>query len=111
MPILVFNQLGLGAPRPTTEMLQLADRSIVHLDGMIEDVLLQTGQFIHPTYFIISYYEADEHVPIILGRLLLATVDAVIKVYEEKMIFRIDNVEIVLMCTRKFSFQVIMKTS
>ncbi|XP_075083621.1 uncharacterized protein LOC142167356 [Nicotiana tabacum] len=33
MPLLVFKKLGLGAPRPTTVMLQLADRSYVYPEG------------------------------------------------------------------------------
>ncbi|XP_019242063.1 PREDICTED: uncharacterized protein LOC109222115, partial [Nicotiana attenuata] len=53
-------ELGLGAPRPTTVMLQLADRSIAHPEGVIEDVLLQIGKFIFPADFIILDYEADE---------------------------------------------------
>nr|XP_016462505.1 PREDICTED: uncharacterized protein LOC107785668 [Nicotiana tabacum] len=53
MPLSVFKQLGLGAPRPTMVMLQLADRSY-------------------------------ELVPIILGRPLLATGDAIIKVPRRK---------------------------
>ncbi|XP_075099122.1 uncharacterized protein LOC142175997 [Nicotiana tabacum] len=40
MPLSVFKQLGLGAPRPTTVMLQLADRSYVYPERVIEDVLL-----------------------------------------------------------------------
>ncbi|XP_070024997.1 uncharacterized protein [Nicotiana sylvestris] len=40
MTLSLFKQLGLGAPRPTTKMLQLADRSTTHPDGVIEDVLL-----------------------------------------------------------------------
>ncbi|XP_019242539.1 PREDICTED: uncharacterized protein LOC109222668, partial [Nicotiana attenuata] len=60
-------QLGLGAPRPTTVMLQLADRSIAHPEGVIGDVLLQIGKFIFPADFIILDYKADELVPIILG--------------------------------------------
>ncbi|XP_070053944.1 uncharacterized protein [Nicotiana tomentosiformis] len=60
-------QLGLGAPKPTTVMLQLADRSIAYPEGVIGDVLLQIGKFIFPVDFIILDYEADEHVPIILG--------------------------------------------
>ncbi|XP_075078852.1 uncharacterized protein LOC142164618 [Nicotiana tabacum] len=84
MPLSLFKQLGLGAPRPTTVMLQLADRSIAHPEGVIEDVLLQIGKFIFPADFIILDYEADELVPIILGRPLLATSDAIIK--EEKLL-------------------------
>ncbi|XP_009617346.1 uncharacterized protein [Nicotiana tomentosiformis] len=67
MPLSMFKQLGLGASRPTTVMLQLADRSFVYLEGVIEDVLLQIGKFIFPADFIILDYEADELVPIILG--------------------------------------------
>ncbi|XP_070051541.1 uncharacterized protein [Nicotiana tomentosiformis] len=67
MPLSVFKQLGLGAPRPTTVMLQLVDRSYVYLEGVIEDVLLQIGKFIFPADFIILDYVADELVPIILG--------------------------------------------
>ncbi|XP_075098830.1 uncharacterized protein LOC107785474 [Nicotiana tabacum] len=33
-----FRQLGLGEPRPTTVILQLVDRSLAHLEGVIEDV-------------------------------------------------------------------------
>ncbi|XP_070003553.1 uncharacterized protein [Nicotiana sylvestris] len=53
MPLLVFKQLGLGAPRPTTMMLQLADRSYVYHEGVIEDVLLHIGKFIFLADFII----------------------------------------------------------
>ncbi|XP_009770567.1 uncharacterized protein [Nicotiana sylvestris] len=60
MPLSLFKQLGLGAPRPTTVMLQLANRSIAHPEGVIEDVLLQIGKFIFPADFIILDYEADE---------------------------------------------------
>nr|XP_009774766.1 PREDICTED: uncharacterized protein LOC104224764 [Nicotiana sylvestris] len=71
MSLSLFKQLGLGAPRPTTVMLQLADRSIAHPEG------------------------ADELVPIILGQPLLATGDAIIKVREGKMILRVDDKEAV----------------
>uniref|UniRef100_A0A1S3YY73 Uncharacterized protein n=1 Tax=Nicotiana tabacum TaxID=4097 RepID=A0A1S3YY73_TOBAC len=67
MPLSLFKQLVLGALRPTTVMLQLADRSIAQLEGVIEDVLMQIGKFIFPADFIILDYEVDELVPIILG--------------------------------------------
>ncbi|XP_070039475.1 uncharacterized protein [Nicotiana tomentosiformis] len=95
MPLSLFKKLDLGAPRSTIVMLQLADRSIAYPKGVIEDVLLQIGKFIFPADFIILDYEADEQVPIILGRLLLDTYDAIIKVREGKMIMREDNEEVV----------------
>ncbi|XP_070056234.1 uncharacterized protein [Nicotiana tomentosiformis] len=67
MPLSLFKQLGLGALRPTTVMLQLADMSIAYPERVIEDVLLQIGKFIFPANFIVLDYEADEQVPIILG--------------------------------------------
>ncbi|XP_070009564.1 uncharacterized protein [Nicotiana sylvestris] len=75
--------------------IDLADRSMTHPKGVIEDVLLQIGKFIFPADFIILDYEVDELVPIILGRPLLATGDAIIKVREGKMILRVDDEEAV----------------
>ncbi|XP_075096453.1 uncharacterized protein LOC107801747 [Nicotiana tabacum] len=60
MPLSLFKQLVMGAPRPTTVMLQQADRSIAYPEGVIEDVLLQIGKFIFSAGFIILDYEADK---------------------------------------------------
>ncbi|XP_070021885.1 uncharacterized protein [Nicotiana sylvestris] len=95
MSLSLYKQLGLGAPKPTTVMLQLPDRSIAYAKGVIEDMLLKIGKFIFLTDFIILDFEADEKVSIILGRPLLATGDAIIKVREGKMIVRVDNGEVV----------------
>ncbi|XP_019241493.1 PREDICTED: uncharacterized protein LOC109221466 [Nicotiana attenuata] len=59
MPLSIFRQLGLGEPRPTTVILQLADRSLAHPEGVIEDVLVQVGSFVFPVDFIILDYEPD----------------------------------------------------
>ncbi|XP_070041455.1 uncharacterized protein [Nicotiana tomentosiformis] len=57
MPLSLFKQLGLGAPRPTTVMLQLADRSIAYPEGVFQDVLLQIRKFIFLADFVILDYE------------------------------------------------------
>ncbi|XP_062118694.1 uncharacterized protein LOC133832349 [Humulus lupulus] len=72
--------LGIGEARPTTLTLQLADRSMVHPEGKIEDVLVQVDKFIFPADFIILDYEEDRDVPIILGRPFLATGRTIIDV-------------------------------
>nr|XP_016446225.1 PREDICTED: uncharacterized protein LOC107771386 [Nicotiana tabacum] len=95
MLLSVFKQSGLGALRYTTVRLQLADRSYVYPEGVIEDVLLQIGKLIFPADFIILDYVTNELVPIILGQPLLAIGDAIIKVREGKMILRVDNEEAV----------------
>ncbi|XP_019258168.1 PREDICTED: uncharacterized protein LOC109236441 [Nicotiana attenuata] len=80
MPLSIFRQLGLGEPRPTTVILQLADRSFAHPEGVIEDELVQVGSFIFPADFIIHDYEPDQEVPFLLGRPFLATGRAIIYV-------------------------------
>ena len=63
-----------------TVTLQLPDRSIVYLKGKIEDVLVKVDKFIFPADSIVINFEADQEVPIILGRLFLATRKALIDV-------------------------------
>ncbi|XP_022158733.1 uncharacterized protein LOC111025193 [Momordica charantia] len=72
MPLSIYKKLGMGEARPTTITLQLADRSITHPEGKIEDVLVQVDKFIFPADFIILDYDADTKVPIILGRQFLS---------------------------------------
>lgn len=69
MPTSIFHKLGLGKPRPTTIMLQLADRSVSRPDGIVEDVLVQVGSLIFPVDFVILDFEPDPAVPLILKKL------------------------------------------
>ncbi|XP_070042696.1 uncharacterized protein [Nicotiana tomentosiformis] len=91
MSLSVFRQLSFYEPRPTTVILQLADRSLAHPKGVIEDVLVQVGSFIFPADFIILNYEPDQEVPFILGRPFLATSRAIIDVCEGKMTMRVGD--------------------
>ncbi|KAL5583077.1 hypothetical protein UlMin_015519 [Ulmus minor] len=56
MPLSIFKKLGIGEARPTTVSLQLADRSIAHPEGKIEDVLVKVDKFIFPVDFIVLDY-------------------------------------------------------
>ena len=80
MSLSIFRRLGLSEARPTTVTLQLADRSLKHPRGVIEDVLVKVEKFIFPTYFIVLDMEKDKEIPIILGRPFLATSRAMIDV-------------------------------
>ncbi|XP_038889260.1 uncharacterized protein LOC120079161 [Benincasa hispida] len=91
MPLSIFKKLNIGNTRPTTNTLQLADRSITHPEGKIEDVLVQVDKFIFPTDFIILDYEADVGVPIILGHSFLATRRALIDVQKGELTIRVDD--------------------
>ena len=82
LPYSMYKQLGLGELKPTSITLSLADRSIKIPKGTIEDVLIQVDKFYYPVDFIVLDTEpvalGANHVPIILGRLFLATSNAII---------------------------------
>ncbi|XP_062086086.1 uncharacterized protein LOC133792186 [Humulus lupulus] len=88
MPMSIFKKLGIGEARPTTVTLQLADLSMAHPEGKIEDVLVQVDKFIFPADFIILDYEVDRDVPIILGRPFLATGRTLIDVEKGELTMR-----------------------
>ncbi|KAM6583489.1 hypothetical protein CsatB_010491 [Cannabis sativa] len=85
MPMSIFKKLGIGEARPTTVILQLADRYMAHPEGKIEDVLVQVDKFIFPADFIILDYEEDMEILIILGRPFLATGRTLIDVEKESL--------------------------
>ena len=60
MPLSIFKRLGLGEAHPTTVTLQLADRSLKHPRGVIEDVLVKVDKFIFPADFIVLDMEEDK---------------------------------------------------
>ena len=94
MLLSIFKWLGLGESRPTTVTLQLADRSLKHPKGVIEDVLVKVDKFIFPTYFIILDMEEDKEIPIILGRPFLATGRVIIDVQRGELKLRVQDDEV-----------------
>ncbi|KAL5546580.1 hypothetical protein UlMin_006267 [Ulmus minor] len=94
MPLSIFRKLGLGEVKPTTVTLQLADRSIKHPRGIIEDVLVKVDKFIFPADFIVLDMEEDREVPLILGRPFLATGRTLIDVHQGKLILRVQDEQV-----------------
>ena len=94
MPWSIFKKLKLGEANPTTITLQLADRSLTHLCGIIEDVLVKVDKFIFPTDFIILDMQEDKEVPIILGRPFLATRRVMIDVQKGELRLRVQEEEV-----------------
>jgi hypothetical protein len=82
LPYSMYQQLGLGELKPTTVILQLADRSIKKPRGIVEDVIIKVDKFFFPTDFIVLDIEPVPHpkklIPVILERPFLATVNACI---------------------------------
>ena len=94
MPLSIFKCLGLGEARQTTVTLQLADRSLKHPRGIIEDVLVKVDKFIFPADFIVLDMEEDKEIPIILGRPFLATGRAIIDVQRGELKLRVQEDEV-----------------
>ncbi|XP_038904241.1 uncharacterized protein LOC120090585 [Benincasa hispida] len=94
MSLSIVKKLDIGNARPTTITLQLADRSITHYEGKIEDVLVQVDKFIFPVDFVIFDYESDREVPIILGHPFLATGRALIDVQKGELTIKVDDQEV-----------------
>ena len=81
LPYLIFQSLNLGELKPTFVTLLLADRSVKVPREIIKDVLVQVDKFIYPVDFILldtQLVEACNSFPVILGRLFLATSNALI---------------------------------
>ena len=94
MPLSIFKRLGLGEARPTTVTLQLADRTLKHPRGVIEDVLVKVDKFIFPVDFIVLDMEEDKEIPIILGKPFLATGMAMIDVQKGELKLRVQDDEV-----------------
>ena len=94
MPLSIFKRLGLGEARPTIVTLQLADISLKHPRGVIEDVLVKVDKFIFPAYFIVLDMEEDKEIPIILGIPFLATGRAMIDVQRGELKLRVQEDEV-----------------
>ena len=94
MPLSIFRHLGLGEARPTTVTLHLADRSLKHPRGVIEDFLVKVDKFIFPAYFIVLDMEEDKEIPIILGIPFLATGRAMIDVRRGELKLRVQEDEV-----------------
>ncbi|XP_022004199.1 uncharacterized protein LOC110901708 [Helianthus annuus] len=88
MPFSLYERLGLGELTPTRMSLSLADRSVKYPRGIVENLLVKVDRFVFPVDFVVLDMEADERVPIILGRPFLRTAKAIIDVFDGKISLR-----------------------
>ena len=89
MPLSIARKLSSGELTPTTVTLQMADRTMVKLEGVIEDVLVKVGKFIFTIDFIILDMEEDSQVPRLPGRPFLATGAALIDMQKGVLTLRV----------------------
>jgi hypothetical protein len=75
-----------GFLRDTPTVLQLADRSTVKPEGMLEDIIISIDSWEYPTDFLVLQTKSQFNgYPLILGRPWLATTDAYIGCREGNM--------------------------
>nr|GEU48008.1 DNA-directed DNA polymerase [Tanacetum cinerariifolium] len=85
---LLTNKDTLFETNPTRMTLGLADRSITCPKGVAEDVFAKVGKFHFPTDLVVVDSEANQRVPLILGRSFSRTGRALIDVYGEEITLR-----------------------
>ncbi|GJZ53267.1 reverse transcriptase domain-containing protein [Tanacetum coccineum] len=95
MPLSIWKKLSLPELTPTRMTLELADRSITHPKGCVEDVFVKVRKFHFPTGFVVVDFEVDPRVPLILGRSFLRTSRALIDVYEGELIYVFSLLEMI----------------
>ncbi|XP_042027311.1 uncharacterized protein LOC121774514 [Salvia splendens] len=79
----IYRKLGVTKHVDTDIMIQLADRSCIHPEGILEDVIVKVNNFLYPTdFFVIKMTEpaAKESSGVLLGRPFLSTTSTIIDV-------------------------------
>ncbi len=94
MPLSLFNELNIGNLKKNNVMIQLANRSIIHPEGVIEDVLVKCDKLIFPAdfYVVDMGEELDPNAAVILlGRSFMKTAKTKIDVNLGTFTFEFDN--------------------
>ncbi|XP_017974470.1 PREDICTED: uncharacterized protein LOC108661551 [Theobroma cacao] len=94
MPLTTTRKLQLNKIQPTIVSLQLADKTIRYLVGIIEDILVKVGKLYIPMDFIMLEMEDDIEILFILGRPFLAIVGVIIDVKNGKITFKVGEEEV-----------------
>ncbi|CAN6691328.1 unnamed protein product [Malus baccata var. baccata] len=84
-----------GELKPTSNIIQLADRSITYPRGIIEDVIVKVDKLYLPADFMVLDMDEDLTTPIILGRPFLVTARTLIDVEAGTLTFRVKDQTVV----------------
>ncbi|XP_017630574.1 uncharacterized protein LOC108473495 [Gossypium arboreum] len=94
MPLSIYKLLNAGPLKETGVIIQLADRSVVHPKGVLEDVLVKVNELIFPADFYIIDMEDGNSAnssEILLGRPFLSTSQTRIDVWSGTLTMEFDN--------------------
>jgi hypothetical protein len=101
MPKVIYEKINGSPLLYTTMCLQLADLSLCHPKGILDDICLGVGCSYVAADFVIVETGGSENTPIILGRPFLATSKAVFYANASKIIFTINGREERFNCKNK----------
>ena len=91
MPLSVAQRLSFGELTPTAITLQMADRTLAHSEGILEDVLIKLRKFVFPVDFVVIIMKKDKQVPLLLRRPFLATGAALIDVKKGELTLKVGD--------------------
>ncbi|XP_070039549.1 uncharacterized protein [Nicotiana tomentosiformis] len=91
MPLSIYGKLEneIGEIRSAPISLQLADRTTIIPEGIVDDVLVRVDKFVFPVDFIVLNMEENKDVPLIIGRPFLAIGGAILNIYERRLMLRV----------------------
>ena len=91
MPLSIAKRLSLGDLTPTAMTMQMADMTLAHPEGILEDVLIKVGKFVFPVDFIVKNIEEDKKISLLLGRPFLETGAILIDVKKGEVTLRVGD--------------------
>jgi hypothetical protein len=94
MPLSVYQRLNVGPLKETGIIVQLADRSNVYPEGVLEDVLVQVNGLVFPAdFYVLDMDDSDSHTSslILLGRPFLKTSKTKIDVNDGTLTMEFDG--------------------
>ncbi|KAL2249932.1 UNVERIFIED_CONTAM: Retrovirus-related Pol polyprotein from transposon 17.6 [Sesamum indicum] len=94
MPLTIFESLKVGRLKETGVVIQLADRSVVYPEGVLEDVLVQVNELVFPADFYVLDMREDNSpnsTSILLGRPFLKTARTKIDVHNGSLTMEFDG--------------------
>ncbi|XP_070025550.1 uncharacterized protein [Nicotiana sylvestris] len=95
MPLAIYTKLGIDRVRPTSMLLQQADLTVQRPTGILDDVLVQVGNFVFSADFVLLDCQVDAEIPIILGMPFLDIRRALIDCETKELNMRLNNEEII----------------
>ena len=91
IPLSVVKRLSLGELTLIAMTLQMVNRTMTQLEGILEDVLIKVGKFIFPVDFVVIDIEEDKQVPLLLDISFLATRVALTNVKKKELTLKVGD--------------------